>query len=299
MLLHKLHLLLQSLQDNGHTHYAIPGGVVCDPTPLELMQADTLLCNVIEFFEETIIKDSLDNILSMTRCEQLLRLNGDLPDMLRLLEKEDLGTIGKSHGRFIVLGNHSIFSKAKMATNIYHNLDIEKIEEEYPKYYGKKTFAKNIKFNGKFYETGPLARALIKKVPLIRDMFRRNKDTISIRITARIYEIAILLQECRRLISTINIDEPTYIDPKISWQSISGKGIGIVEAPRGSLIHKISIENGTIKSSQIITPTQWNLGTSSIQDPGIAQKAMIGLKDTEIAEFVFRTFDICSVCTTH
>ena len=282
-----------------HSSYAIPGGVVCDPTPLELMQADALLCSVIEFFEETIIKENLDNILSMKRCEQLLRLSGDLPDMLRLLEKEELGTVGKSHGRFIVLGNHSLFSKAKMATNIYHNLDINKIEEEKPFYYGEKTFAKNVKFNGKFYETGPLARALIKKVPLIRDMFRRNKDTISTRITARVYEIAILLQECRRLISNINIDEPSHIDPKTSWQLVSGKGIGIIEAPRGSLIHKLSIENGTIKSSQIITPTQWNLSTSSIQNPGIAQKAMIGLKDTEVAEFVFRTFDVCSVCTTH
>ncbi|SFO98784.1 nickel-dependent hydrogenase large subunit [Hydrogenimonas thermophila] len=282
-----------------HSSYAIPGGVVCDPTPLELMHADALLCSVIEFFEEKIIKDSLDNILSMKRCEQLLRLTGDLPDMLRLLEKEELGTIGKSHGRFIVLGEHSIFSKAKMATNIYHSLDIDKIEEEESLYYGEKTFAKKVKFNGKFYETGPLARALTKKVALIRDMFRRNKDTITTRITARVYEIAILLHECRRLISTINIDEPSYINPKISWQSISGKGIGVIEAPRGSLIHKISIENGTIKSSQIITPTQWNLSTSSVQNPGIAQKAMIGLKDTEVAEFVFRTFDVCSVCTTH
>lgn len=282
-----------------HSSYAIPGGVVCDPTPLELMQADALLCSVIEFFEESMVKDSLDNILDMKRCEQLLRLNGDLPDMLRLLEKENLSTVGKSHGRFIVFGNHSLFSKAKMETNIYQSLHIDKIEEEKPVHYGKKTFAKNVKFNGKFYETGPLARALTKKVPLIRDMFHRNKDTIAIRITARVYEIAILLQECRRLISTINIDEPSHIDPESSWQSISGEGIGIVEAPRGSLIHKISIENGKIKSSQIITPTRWNLGTSSTQDPSVAQKAMIGLKETAVAEFVFRTFDVCSVCITH
>ena len=281
-----------------HSSYAIVGGVTCDPTPLELMQADMFLCNVIRFFEETIIKDNLDNILNMKRCEQLLRVNGDLPSMLQLLEKEELSTIGRSHGRFIALGDHSLFSKAKMATNIYHNLDINKIEEEEPINYGKKTFAKNVKYNGKFYETGPLARALIKKVPLIRDMFRRNKDTITTRITARIYEIAILLHECRRLIASINIDESTFIDPKISWQSISGAGIGIVEAPRGSLIHKLSVEDGIIKSSQIITPTQWNLSTSSVHYPGIAQKAIIGLKDTDIAEFVFRTFDICSVCTT-
>jgi len=282
-----------------HSSYAIPGGVTCDPTPLELMQADTLICNVINFFEENVIKESLENILNMKRCEQLLRLNGDLPDMLRLLEKEELSGKGKSHGRFIVLGEHSLFSKAKMSTKIYHNLNIDKISVEESKNFGEKTFAKNVKYNGKFYETGPLARALTKKVPLIRDMFHRNGDSISTRITAKVYEIAVLLKECRQLISTINIDEPSYIAPKASWQTVGGEGVGIVEAPRGSLIHKLTIKDGIIKHSNIITPTQWNLGNSTTQDPGVAQKAMIGIKNTELAEFIFRTFDVCSVCTTH
>ncbi len=87
--------------------------------------------------------------------------------------------------------------------------------------------------------------------------------------------------------------------PKAPWHDITGKGTGIVEAPRGSLIHTITAENGIIRESQIITPTQWNLATSTANDPGVAQNAMIGLKDTALAEFVFRTFDICSVCTTH
>jgi Ni,Fe-hydrogenase I large subunit len=282
-----------------HTSYAIPGGIVSDPTPLEIVQAETLLCNVIDFFEEIMIQENLENILTLTNDKKLLTLKGDLPNMLRLLEKKGLNKVGRSHGRFIVLGDHSLFSPAKIVSKISRIVHFDKVKEEITSRYGQKTFAKNVRFNNKFYETGPLARALIRKEPLIRKMFQSNRDTITTRITARIYEIALLLHTCRQLIATLNLNEPSYIEPQVSWETISGQGVGIVEAPRGSLIHTITLKDGTIQTSEIITPTQWNLSSSTPQDPGVAQKAMIGLSDTEVAEFVFKTFDICSICTTH
>jgi len=245
------------------------------------------------------IEENLDNILDMSRCAQLLRLSGDLPDMLRLLEKEGFATAGQSFGRFITLGNHSLFSRAKMETNIYRVINLDKVKEEETTRYGKSTFAKNVRYNGQFYETGPLARAMTEKTPLLRNMYQNYRDSIVTRIIARIYEIPLLLNECRRLVALLQTGEPSHIPPKVSWRDVTGKGTGVVEAPRGSLIHAITAENGIIRASQIITPTQWNLATSTTDDPGIAQKAMIGLKDTALAEFVFRTFDICSVCTTH
>ncbi len=72
----------------------------------------------------------------------------------------------------------------------------------------------------------------------------------------------------------------------------------LVEAARGSLIHKISIKNSLIDNYEIIVPTQWNLTHGNNQENGIAIKAMIGSKSVEEASFVFRCFDICSVCTT-
>ncbi|RUM44851.1 MAG: hydrogenase [Hydrogenimonas sp.] len=282
-----------------HTSYAIPGGIASDPTPLEVMQADTLLCSVIDFFEERMIQESLESILALTHDEKLFTLGGDLPDMLRLLEREGLDKLGQSYGRFIVLGSHSLFSPAKLSTEISHSVDFNHVTEKTTPRYGQETFAKNVRFNGEFYETGPLARALVRQEPLIHQMFQSNRDTISTRITARVYEIALLLHACRQRIASLDLNEPSYIEPECSWQTLSGQGVGIVEAPRGSLIHTITLEHGTIQASQIITPTQWNLGNATPQEPGVAQKAMLGLSDTEVAEFVFRTFDICSICTTH
>lgn len=54
-----------------------------------------------------------------------------------------------------------------------------------------------------------------------------------------------------------------------------------------------------ILSRYLITPTVWNLGPESKTQKGIAQKAIIGSPSIEIAKIVLRSFDVCSVCTTH
>jgi hydrogenase large subunit len=73
----------------------------------------------------------------------------------------------------------------------------------------------------------------------------------------------------------------------------------VVEAARGSLIHKVELENGIIKKYDIITPTQYNLSNGERENQAISQKAMVGLSDIKLAEIVFKSFDVCSVCTTH
>ena len=79
----------------------------------------------------------------------------------------------------------------------------------------------------------------------------------------------------------------------------TGIGYGIVEAARGTLIHRLSVRNGTIQDYAIITPSQWNLGPRCENFLGIAEKAMVGLKSKLHAQMVLRSFDLCSVCTTH
>jgi len=45
-------------------------------------------------------------------------------------------------------------------------------------------------------------------------------------------------------------------------------------------------------------PTQWNLSHGSQEERGVAVEAMVGAESIEKASFIFRTFDVCSVCTT-
>lgn len=96
----------------------------------------------------------------------------------------------------------------------------------------------------------------------------------------------------------IDIREYSCINPKVNFSDINSEGVGIVEAARGSLIHKVKIKKGLIQSYDIITPTVWNLGNGSKKHPAIAQNAIIGVNDIKKADFIFKSFDICSVCTT-
>ncbi|MCS7308385.1 MAG: nickel-dependent hydrogenase large subunit, partial [Aquificaceae bacterium] len=82
-------------------------------------------------------------------------------------------------------------------------------------------------------------------------------------------------------------------------QKVKGAGHSFVEAARGTLLHKIVIEDGLIKEYSIITPSQWNLGPRCKAYYGVAEKAIIGLRSKLHAQLVLRSFDVCSVCTTH
>jgi Ni,Fe-hydrogenase I large subunit len=73
----------------------------------------------------------------------------------------------------------------------------------------------------------------------------------------------------------------------------------MVEAARGTLIHRVHISKGIITKYHIITPSVWNLGPRCEKYLGVAEKAIIGLEHPLHAEMVLRSFDVCSVCTTH
>lgn len=81
---------------------------------------------------------------------------------------------------------------------------------------------------------------------------------------------------------------------------IAQEGTGIVEAPRGTLIHHYRTDrSGNITFARIITPTQFNI-------PAINRLLNESLEGAEIndhtlnhAENIIRTFDPCMACSTH
>ncbi len=279
-----------------HNSYAVVGGVVSDPTQIDLLQVQNLIYETISFFEDYIVRDDTKELLSCEKIERVLDKEGDLPDLLREIEKRGWIELGKSYDRFIVFGYNSYFKRGKsIKTRIQPNIDEKFIEI----LKNSNSLAKNVTYKEKYYEVGPLSRAMLLKTPLIKDAHRRYGDSLFSRVIARVCESLQLLYHSLDLIKNIDMSEPSYIEPKISINELSGKGVGVVEAARGSLIHKVELDHGVIKNYTIITPTQWNLSNGEKDKPAIAQKAMIGLNDERVAEFVFKSFDVCSVCTTH
>jgi hydrogenase large subunit len=279
-----------------HNAYAIVGGVTCDPTYVELMQVKNLIKEGIAFFEKHMVQTDTAHFMKCERVEDLLSHKGDLPQLLHEVLKREWHYLGKSFDRFIVFGESSYFKRGKsLKTRVQPHI-YERFIEISP---NSDSLAKNVAYKHKPYETGPLSRAMLMKVPLIKDSHRRYGDSLFSRILARSCESIYLLHHALTLLERIDLNEPSFIEPPQSIKTVSGEGVGAVEAARGSLVHKVVLQDGRITSYDIITPTQWNLAQGTKEEPGIAQKAMIGLKDTGTAEFVFKTFDVCSVCTTH
>jgi len=140
---------------------------------------------------------------------------------------------------------------------------------------------------------------MLNKTPLVKDAHRKYSDSMLTRIVARVCEIPQLLNHSKRLIKQLDLSQPSFIEPDIDISKINSSGYSAVEAARGSLIHKVDIKDGVIKKYDIITPTQWNLSNGTKENLATSQKAMIGLSDMKLAKLCFKSFDVCSVCTTH
>ena len=278
-----------------HTSYALVGGVACEVTTMDIVQIERYLDEVLEFFQNTLLNID-ENSIPTFDAKRLFASKGDLVEVLKKIEKNGWMDYGKSYDRFICFGENSLFKRGKSYHKRLHvNISIDQVHEKQI----ATSFAKSVYFNNKHYEVGPLARAIVNKDPLIKSLHNLYGDSIVSRITARVYETATLLLHSKKLLRQVDLNQPSYIKPKLDIAMLSGEGASAVEAARGSLIHKVKIEEGLIKKYEIITPTQWNLCGEEDHRHGVSQQAMIGLEDITTAEMVFKTFDVCSVCTTH
>jgi len=147
-------------------------------------------------------------------------------------------------------------------------------------------------YENNLYEVGPLARMINEKE--VKSIYLKYEDSIYTRVFARIFEAKFKLIEILNLLEDIDLCEKSYIKPKV----INSKASISIEAPRGSLIHSIEIEDKKIKNYHIIVPTQINLATSTKNNPSAAQAALIGEKK-EYIDTIFKCFDICAVCVGH
>ncbi|MDI9609781.1 MAG: Ni/Fe hydrogenase subunit alpha [Archaeoglobales archaeon] len=81
-------------------------------------------------------------------------------------------------------------------------------------------------------------------------------------------------------------------------------GIGVVEAPRGTLIHHYETdERGVIKRANLLVATQHNIGRISMSVDKAARSLIKGgvVNDglLNMVEMAFRAYDPCNACGTH
>jgi sulfhydrogenase subunit alpha len=106
---------------------------------------------------------------------------------------------------------------------------------------------------------------------------------------------------------TNGIDEDDIVsswpsDSETPYRTRAGTGVGIVEAPRGTLIHEYTIdEKANIQNANCIIPTNQNLANADLD----LRKLVPQIKDrsqdeiTLACEMLVRAYDPCISCSSH
>lgn len=171
------------------------------------------------------------------------------------------------------------------------------------------SYAKHSRYNGKPFSVGALARIVNLGERLVgeagkmfqkyyRDSWKTNpffhNASRSLEIMYAFERIPVLVNEFLKL-----EDE----SPKVEYTTQDGKGTGLVEAPRGLLIHHHEVTDGKVSYADIITPTAQN--AADIERYGlVAAQALLdqGKGDEDIRQrldMVVRAFDPCISCSAH
>ncbi|MEA2015186.1 MAG: Ni/Fe hydrogenase subunit alpha [Actinomycetota bacterium] len=118
---------------------------------------------------------------------------------------------------------------------------------------------------------------------------------------AQFVEIVHSVDDSIRLIDRILADGLDEDRKMANIRPASGRGVGVVEAPRGLLIHGYSYNKGRVKKANLIIPT--NMNYANIENdmkalvPGIIDKSEDEIKLA--CEMLIRAYDPCISCSTH
>ena len=140
---------------------------------------------------------------------------------------------------------------------------------------------------GRVYETGPLARQSWQ--PVVAAQIGAFGPGLLARMVARLAELASCLQEMDNLVHSLDSD----LAPAACL--VDGAGLGLVEAARGLLAHRVELEGGRVRRYQIVAPTEWNF-----HPDGPLARGLRGVEATpdlaERANLLACALDPCVAC---
>lgn len=162
------------------------------------------------------------------------------------------------------------------------------------------------------YSVGPLARFNVAKglgTPLADEAFQQFFATFGCKPVHNIlgyhWARAIELLHCAEKIRMLAQDpEITGQDARAPLGAVTGEGIGIIEAPRGTLIHHYSTDDrGIVTDANIVVATTHNKGPINL---AVRKAAKHFIKNGKVdegilnhVEMAFRPYDLCLGCATH
>ncbi|HIP25354.1 MAG TPA: Ni/Fe hydrogenase subunit alpha [Archaeoglobus profundus] len=162
------------------------------------------------------------------------------------------------------------------------------------------------------YSVGPLARLNVAdgmNTPLAQEAYEKMFDVLKEKpihyIMAYHWARAIeLLNAAERVLELAQDPEITSPDVRAELKEVTGEGVGIIEAPRGTLIHHYKTdENGIVTEANLIVATTHNNGPITLAIRKAAKRFIKnGKVDEKILNYIemaFRPYDLCLACATH
>jgi NAD-reducing hydrogenase large subunit len=284
--------------------WLVPGGV---KTPLSKEKAEKMLANLPEALDITLetlsmFKGKLDGL------EEEIENFGNFPTYYLGLVNSD-GGLEHYDGKIKVVD-----PKGKIVAD---NLDPKKYfeyigEAVEPWSYMKFPFYKPLGYPNGAYRVGPLARLNIVShcgTPLadeeLKDFRKFGKNGVV--QSTFLYHYARLVEAlfCLEKIKEILEDPEAYADNVWAKASVNhGEGVGVAEAPRGTLIHHYKVDReGLVTWVNMIIATENNNLAYNMAVTQVAKKYVTGKHLSEgvlnRVEAVVRAFDPCLSCATH
>ncbi len=204
----------------------------------------------------------------------------------------------------------------KFATEKYRDYVAEHVE---PWSYMKFTYLKPLGWKGfeegegtSIYSVAPLARLNASEgftTPLAQKAYDEYFTVLGGKPVhhtlanhyARVVE---MIHAAERMVELLNDPEITSADVRVIPTNKPSVGVGVVEAPRGTLFHHYETdENGIIKMANLIVATANNAARIAMSVDRAAKGVIKGGKITEgllnKVEMAFRAYDPCLGCATH
>jgi NAD-reducing hydrogenase large subunit len=287
-----------------HPTFAVPGGVNAS---LDVGRRDEILKGIdemISYIQEgvSIAKDWINK--NREECEKF----ASFPSGYMGLVKDD-GSLELYEGKIRFMYKEGGRNFKEFEGKDYLQYIGERVEDWT---YLKFPYFKELGWPEGVYRVGPLARLNIAdkiSTPIAQEEFKNFKNMNGGKPLegsifyhyARLIETIYALERAREILldkEILSKDVLTYSIPK------NREGIGVVEAPRGTLIHHYWVdENGTMKKANLIVSTGHNNWAMSKAVENVAKGYIDGknLKEGMLnrVEGAIRCYDPCLSCSTH
>ncbi len=173
-------------------------------------------------------------------------------------------------------------------------------------FYMKKGYPKGI------YRVGPLGRLNVAtgiSTPLANEEFKKFKELggggpVHETLYYHYARLIELVYAVERAASLIDDEEIVSQDVRVQVDRKAGEGVGVIEAPRGTLIHHYWCDDsGKIEKANLIVSTVNNNPAIDMSVNEVAKEFVKGGKIEEgalnMVEMAVRCYDPCLTCATH